>query len=287
MSSFVITKVRAAGFTIRGVSVGGVYTSLKVDELGAVLDAGIALRSLASTDQLFLSHGHADHLGSLTTLLGIRALHGKSTPPKVHLPFEIAEHLHDELAASSRMQRYSLAIDAVPMKPGDELPYRNDMVVRAFRTHHPVPSLGYQFLRRIAKLKPEHLALPGDEIARRRKAGDDIFDVVEHLELAYATDTLARVLETTPSLLESRVLILECTFLDERKSLEATHQGCHIHLDEILERATLFKNEALVLMHFSQLYDPADVHAILERRCPRDLFERIVVFAPRSGRWPG
>jgi ribonuclease Z len=185
------------------------------------------------------------------------------------------------------MQRYSLAIDPVPMKPGDEHPYRNDMVVRAFRTHHPVPSLGYQFLRRIAKLKPDYISLPGDEIARRRKAGDDIFDVVENLELAYATDTLVRVLETSPSLLESRVLILECTFLDERKSIEASRQGCHIHLDEILERAPLFKNEALVLMHFSQLYDPGEVHSILERRCPRDLFERIVVFAPKSGRWPG
>lgn len=266
---------------------GGVYTSLKVDELGAVLDTGIALRSLASTDQIFLSHGHADHLGSLTTFLGIRALHGKTTPPRVHVPAEIVDHLQEELAASSKMQRYSLAIDPVPMKPGDEHPYRNDMVVRAFRTHHPVPSLGYQFLRRIAKLKPDYLSLPGDEIARRRKAGDDIFDVVENLELAYATDTLARVLETSPSLLESRVLILECTFLDERKSIEASRQGCHIHLDEILERATLFKNEALVLMHFSQLYDPGEVHAILERRCPRDLFERIVVFAPKSGRWPG
>ena len=65
------------------------------------------------------------------------------------------------------------------------------------------------------------------------------------------------------------------------------HAGGHIHLDELLERASEFENEALVLMHFSQMYAPAEVHAILERRCPSVLRRRLVVFAPSSGPWPG
>jgi len=80
---------------------------------------------------------------------------------------------------------------------------------------------------------------------------------------------------------------MECTFLDERKSLRDAHAGCHIHFDELLERRAAFKNEALVLMHFSQIYRPADVHRILAERCPPELRDRIVVFAPESGPWPG
>ncbi|HEY6878315.1 MAG TPA: hypothetical protein VI299_09855, partial [Polyangiales bacterium] len=88
-------------------------------------------------------------------------------------------------------------------------------------------------------------------------------------------------------LLRTRVLILECSFLDERKAVSASRSGGHVHLDELLEKASAFQNEALVLMHFSQMYSPAEVHAILKRRCPPELWERIVVMAPSSGHWPG
>ena len=71
--------------------------------------------------------------------------------------------------------------------PGDTHSLGHGLWVRAFRTHHPVPSLGYQFFRRVSKLKPEHQHLPPEEIARGRKAGVDLFDEVERLELAYAT----------------------------------------------------------------------------------------------------
>ena len=109
----------------------------------------------------------------------------------------------------------------------------------------------------------------------------------EHLELAYVTDTLLGVVDQHPSLFRTRVLILECTFLDDRKSVESSRRSKHVHLDELIERAELFENEALVLVHFSQLYSPAEVHSILQRRCPPRLQERLVVFAPRRGSWPG
>src|SRR5262249_39649513 len=155
-----------------------------------------------------------------------------------------------------RMQRFPLAIEPVPLKPGEECPVANNLWVRAFRTHHPVPSLGYQFFRRVKKLKPEHLGLAGPEIAARKQRGEDLFEEQAHLDLCYATATLARVLDTTRSMLKSRVLVLECTFYDERKSLEDTHAGCHIHLDELLSAADRFENEHPVLMHTSQIYNP-------------------------------
>src|SRR5690606_29492409 len=122
------------------------------------------------------------------------------------------------LDAMASLQRYDLTIDAVPMQPGDTTQIGPDLWVRAFRTYHSVPSLGYQLFRRVKKLKPEFRHLSGDEIRRLRESGAPIFDVVEQYELAYATDTLPRVLKAEPMLLESKVLILECTFLDERKS---------------------------------------------------------------------
>lgn len=282
-----ITRVTAGPLTLRGVSVGGIYTSIFCPELGAVFDVGIAPRSSAAADFIFLSHGHVDHVGALSSQLGIRALVGKKKPPRVFLPEEVEGPIRRALEAMTELQRYDLAIDSVAMKPGDVVPMRGDLQVRAFQTHHVVPSLGFTLLRTIKKLRKEFRGLPGNEIAERKRAGEDLFHTVERSELSYCTDTLIQALDNNPELYQSRVLILECTFLDERKPVKLARAGCHVHLDEIIERAERFENEALVLMHFSQLYRPAEVVEILDRRCPPGLRERIIPFVPKSKNWPG
>ena len=282
-----LTELKAGDFTLRGMSLGGIYTALHVPELHAAFDAGWPLRTAAGARRLFLSHGHVDHVGALPALLGVRALFGNPRPLTLHLPAEIAEPLTAALAALSVMQRYQLAVDMVPMAPGDQVALSGDLAVRAFRTYHPVPSLGYLIVRRISKLRPELAGLPGPEIAARRRAGEEVAVHQDRLELAYATDTLAVVLDREPDLYQARVLILECTFLDGKKPIADARAGCHIHLDELIERADHFQNEAVVLMHFSQLYRPDEVREILARRLPEPLRRRVIPFAPRGSEWPG
>lgn len=283
-----ITRVQAGRTTIEGVSLGGIHTSLHVPELGVLLDVGLPLRRFASVDHVLLSHGHGDHAGGLAAWLGVRELlHRDKPPPRVFAPAEIVDDLAAMVDAARRLQRHDLSVSFVPMAIGDEVELRRDLHVRAMRTHHPVPSRGYQLFRRVHKLRPEHHGKPGHEIARLRALGEPMFDVEERLELAYATDTLVRVVDSHPEILRSRVLILECTFLDDRKRIEDSRAGGHVHLDELLEIADRFDNEHLVLMHFSLLYSPAEVHEILARRLPAALRDRTVAFAPEHGRWPG
>ena len=175
------------------------------------------------------------------------------------------------------------------MEPGDERVVKGDLWVRAFKTFHPVPSFGYLFFRRIQKLKPQFKGLPGAEIGARRKAGEALFFEEERRELAYATDTLAQVLDQSPEILDAQVCIIECSFLDERKSRAGARAGCHIHLDDLVERLELLEQSqgTLVFMHFSQLYKPSEVPKIIAERLPASMVERIVPFAPPRGPWPG
>src|SRR5882672_412745 len=101
-----LTTVAAGSHSVSGISVGGVYTSLAVPELGLLFDAGAPLRSLAAIDTIVLSHGHSDHIGALPALLGIRGLQGKTRPPRVVMPAEIQGDVTAALAAMSRLQRF-------------------------------------------------------------------------------------------------------------------------------------------------------------------------------------
>lgn len=282
-----LTTITAPPYTVRGVSIGGIYTSMYVPELSVMFDVGIPVRSFAGADALFLSHGHVDHVGALASFLGIRALVGKRGLLKIYLPAEIVHDLTAAMNALARLQRYSLAFAPVPLSPGDIVPFKNDLWIRAVKTFHPVPALGFQILRRTHKLRPEFHQLKGSEIRDRRHAGEDLFAIDDHPVLAYATDTLVQVLDNEPSLYQSDILVLECTFFDDRKPVALARAGCHIHLDEIIERADLFANTHLVLMHASQIYKPNEIRRILDARCPPALRERIHPFVPSRGDHPG
>lgn len=276
------STVTAGKLTLRGVSLGGVYTSIHVPELDLLLDVGLPLKQAAGVGTLLLSHAHADHVGALVTMLGLRGLHAMKKPLKVVLPAEIVDTLQRALAAMSELQRWPFEIEAIGLRPGDEHELRKDLVVRAVRTFHPVPSLGYVVVRRVQRLRPEHAGMPGPEIGRRRQAGEDLFVTAEHHELAYVTDTLVQALDHTPELAATRVLLLESTFLDGRKSLEAARAGCHVHLDELIARAPSITTPELVLMHVSQLYRPDEVVPILDARLPPELRARTKCLLPPS-----
>ncbi|HVV83203.1 MAG TPA: MBL fold metallo-hydrolase [Kofleriaceae bacterium] len=280
MNGAALPAVHAGKLTLRGVSLGGVYTSIHVPELDLLLDAGIPLRQAAGVGTLLLSHAHADHVGALVTMLGLRGLHGLKKPLRVIMPAEIVPTLERALAAMSELQRWPLAIEAIGLEPGDEHELRRDLVVRAVRTFHPVPSLAYLIVRRVQKLRPEHAGLTGPEIAARRHAGEDLFTTAEHHELAYATDTLVQAIDHAPELAEAQVLVLESTFLDGRKRLEDARAGCHVHLDELIARAPSITTPQLVLMHVSQLYRADEVEPILDARLPAELRARTQVLLP-------
>src|SRR5690606_36665780 len=97
----------------------GVYTSLHVPELDCLLDTGIVARSMASTRNILVSHGHADHLGALPALLGVRGLLGQPAP-RLFVPSAIASAVETSLADLSGIQRYPLKVELVRVEPGDE-----------------------------------------------------------------------------------------------------------------------------------------------------------------------
>lgn len=270
---------------VKGVSVGGVYTSLYLPTYRVGLDVGIASRAMTGVETLLLSHAHVDHSGALLTLLGIRALNGREDPLRIVLPAAVASTMREIIDKAASFQRRPFAVEWFPMEAGDRLCIRGNLWVKALRAYHTAPCLAYLFYRNVQKLRAEFQGMSAKEIAALRQRGEVLSREESRIEFAYATDTLSQILDREPELYRAPTLILESTFLDERKSVDETRSKGHIHLDEILERAEHFSNAQLLLMHFSQSYSAREIRRIVAERCA-SMQPRVLPLLPATGEWP-
>jgi ribonuclease Z len=71
------------------------------------------------------------------------------------------------------------------------------------------------------------------------------------------------------------VLITEMTFFRPEHRKEKIHKFGHTHMDDILERADKFKNELIILTHFSTRYHDKQLQAVVEEKFPQGLRERV------------
>src|SRR5262249_14405116 len=99
--------------------------------------------------------------------------------------------------------------------------------------------------------------------------------------LAYPGDCGEEIFDAVPQLFEARVLLIECSFLFP-EDRDRAREYAHIHVDDLLARANLFHNEAIVLTHFSQRYRPEENREAL-RALPEPLASRVQAFLPPSG----
>ena len=79
---------------------------------------------------------------------------------------------------------------------------------------------------------------------------------------------------------ESKILFLECTYVDADRNVERARAWGHTHLDEIIAHAKEFKNERIVLIHFSKRYKHSHIRDIVKRKTPDILKGRIHCFLP-------
>lgn len=259
-------ELRFGDLRIEGWSRAGDENWFRIHPPGLALDVGRGALQLAGAQDVFLSHGHLDHALGLPYVLSQRSLH-RLAHTRVFCPGEIAEPLRDLIAAAERLERASYRYDLLPLAPGDRVEVGRDLAVEAFATDHVVPSLGFHLLRAKRRLAPAYAGLPPAELIALRERGVQTSEAVEELWLSYCGDTGPAVFDMEPRLFDSRILMLECTFLGE----EHRDKGPlfkHLHLGDIARRAGQFRNDALVLHHLSRRFKVGDLRAEVERHLP-------------------
>lgn len=99
-------------------------------------------------------------------------------------------------------------------------------------------------------------------------------------DVAFTGDTSGELFEQdgNADMYRAKLLIVECTFVDESVSWEQARERGHIHITDLVMHAHKFHNEAILLVHFSPRYKRQQILAALEENMPPALRAKCVPF---------
>lgn len=268
--------LQLAGLEVDAISLGGLRTCIQLPGLDLAFDMGCCPDSAVNRSQVLFTHTHIDHIGAVGMHCATRALYQRP-PPHYTLPPGTEENFRALMDAWGRLDGTPLSYTAQTVLPDAPFSLKKNITARAFRTVHRVVSQGYILQRSRSKLRPSWLGRPGPEIAAARRAGEDIFEIQTEDIVAFTGDTRIDALDSNPAVYQARLLIMEVTFHDADVSVKRSRAMGHIHLDEVIERADRFENQAILFTHRSMRYGEQQVRSILQQRLPPTLLQRVTL----------
>ncbi|KAF7808852.1 tRNase Z TRZ1 isoform X1 [Senna tora] len=243
------------GYPIEGLSIGGHETCIIFPSLSVAFDIGRCPLRAVSQDFLLISHAHMDHIGGLPMYVATRGLY-RMKPPTIIVPTLVKEDVEKLFEVHRKMDHSELKHNLIGLDIGEEFYLRKDLKVKAFKTYHVIPSQGYILYSVRKKLKHEYLGLPSNEIKNLKLSGVEITYTLEEPVIAFTGDTMADFIvdETNIDVLRARILVMECTFVNNSITVEHARDYGHTHLSEIINHAGMLQNRAILLIHFSARY---------------------------------
>lgn len=196
-------------------------------------------------------------------------------PPTIYLPEAIVDDVWRVVKAWQKLDRGRMMCELIGVKEGDMITLSREHRFTVFPTKHTVPSVGYIVYDVRKKLKPEYHGLKGDQIRDLRMQGLEVAAETLTPLLCFTGDTAPQGLDAHPDVYKAEVLITEMTFFRPEHRKEKIHKFGHTHLDDILERADRFKNELIILGHFSTRCHDVQMKQAVDRRMPKHLRDRV------------
>ena len=271
-----MAELTLADIRVRATSVAGLETCIELPDFKLVFDIGRGPKSAASMKTVLFTHAHIDHMGGIAHHVATRSMLGM-TPPTYVVPSKLVGRVETLLDAFRALDDSELAVTIQGADPGDRIDIGKRRIVRPLTAFHPVACQGYAVMGLRNQLRADLQGKDSSAVREARGRGEEVTSEVEYPLVVFSGDTKIEFIEHNEVARKADLLIMEVTFVDDRVSVEAARSNGHVHLDEVIERADLFENKAILFTHLSARYRQSEALEILDRRLPESLKSRVTL----------
>lgn len=249
-------------YRVQGQSVAGEAVCVQIPELDICFDMGTCPRPMLASKFVALSHGHMDHTGALAYYCSQRRFQGMGVGTII-CDHRIADDVRAMLEGFSQLERQKTPYELIEAIPDQDIRIKNNITMRSFEVEHTAPAVAYNIIEHRSKLRDEFVGLPQDKLRELKHRGTEITHILEIPLITYIGDTAPGPWLVRPEVLNSRIVICECTFF-EHDHKDRAKIGQHLHVQDIVEWLGVLKCEHLILHHISRRTNTAQARQRLD-----------------------
>lgn len=271
-----IWDIPYTSWKLQGFSVAGKRTGFKIKSLNLLLDGGMNCRKIPKN--ILVTHSHSDHTFFLPCI-AMNRYEDTKNKPVVYCPNEMVKPLQLLARASQSLNDCCSLIPQNPMlckgvAPGDIFFLaikKRRIKITVCKCNHIVPTVGYIISEERNKLKDQYKDLSGKEIHQLKQKKISICNLVDCLQMVFLGDTTIDVFKLNPQILQSPVIVIECTVFGNQIRQETVYARGHIHWNQLKPFVQKYETIEFVLIHFSPRYKPDEIITFFKKEACRNV----------------
>ena len=282
MASHNLAHIKIDDLEIIGYSVAGEETVVALPQLDVCFDVGKAPDQIISINHILLSHGHMDHAAGFAYYLSQRNFCGLPAGT-ILAPWDLLGPMREIIDAWGRLDGNKVPSNLVGVQPGDEYQIKPNLFARVFPTKHGPSSVGYSVIEKRKKIRPEYSKLTGPQIVELKKQGIQVDYPLEVPIVTYIGDTQYVDFSQLKYIVESKILIAECTFYETDHAGRA-EAGKHMHINEFAQLLEKLQNEHIIIAHTTQRTPLWEIRKILQQNLSPQTHDRTILLMEKRRR---